>query len=296
MVKAHHAGKMGDLIYALPVLRALARKHGPVHLTTSGLCWQLVPLLWEQPYFADVVLDETRPYGIPFDGPTKGITTNWEYYQDGEGINLSLQPKHYDLDCPINWTWAYAKIAGVTEFEAGDYVGLPSLVNHRRWFYGVQVALDGKAQHLPRTVVVAPEVETLEAADAQTWMKLIDGLADDFRVVVVGTKKDFDYRQALYVWREGRPVDIMDLRGLTTVPTLARVIAEASAFIGAHSFPWHLARMARTPAICLQHFREGLRRCIPMDTPPELCPWIEPEDWASGVQWVKQQATVSVGG
>lgn len=296
MIKVHHAGKMGDVIYALPVLRALARQSGGVHLTTSGLCWQLVPLLWEQPYLLDVVLDETRPYGIPFDGPNKGITTNWEFFKDGEGINLSLQPKHYELDCPINWTWAYAKIAGVTELEAGDYMGLPSLVNHRRWFYGVQVSLDGKPQPITKTVVVAPEVETLEAASPETWMKVMDGLADDFRIVLVGTKTDFDYKKALFAWRDGKPMDFTDLRGLTTVPTLARLIAEAAAFVGAHSLPWHLARQAHAPALCLQHFREGLRRCIPMDSPPELCPWVEPAQWASGVQWIKQQATSPVGG
>ncbi len=296
MLKVHHAGKMGDVLYALPVLRALARQSGPIHLTTSGLCWQLVPLLWEQPYFADVVLDETRPYQIPFDGPTKGITTNWEFYQDGEGINLSLQPKHYELDCPINWTWAYAKIAGVTEFEAGDYVGLPSLVNHRRWFYGVRVEFDAQPQRIGRTVVVAPEVETLESASTQTWLKIMDALADDFKIVLVGTKADFDYRQALFTWRDGKSLDITDLRGLTTVPTLARMIAEASAFIGAHSLPWHLARLSHTPAICLQGWREGLRRCIPMDSPPELCPWVEPDQWAAGVQWITHQATVPVGG
>ena len=48
MIKVHHAGKMGDLIYALPVLRALARlKQDKVRLITSGMVVPMVPLLWE---------------------------------------------------------------------------------------------------------------------------------------------------------------------------------------------------------------------------------------------------------
>ena len=64
MIKVHHAGKMGDLIYALPVLRALARlKQDKVRLMTSGMVVPMVPLLWEQPYIDDVDVDEA-PYEI----------------------------------------------------------------------------------------------------------------------------------------------------------------------------------------------------------------------------------------
>ena len=63
MIRAHHAGKMGDLIYALPVLRSLHRTRGePIHLTTSGLAYQLGPLL-EEPH------EILRVLGTP--GPPK---------------------------------------------------------------------------------------------------------------------------------------------------------------------------------------------------------------------------------
>ena len=298
MIRCHHAGKMGDLIFALPVFRALRRIHGqPIHLTTSGLCWQLVPLLWEQPYFADVVLDDTRPYGIPFE---TGVTTNWEYYTREEGLNLSLQPKHQDQDCPISWTRSYAWLAGLdpwTCFEPADLVSLPTLVNHRNWHYGIDVRLDGQEQALPRIIVVAPEVETLESASEETWTRVMDRLMDDgYTVVLVGTQPTPDYTVHLHAWRHVPPVLFRDLRGLTTVPVLAKLIAEATAFIGAHSLPWHLARLAGTPAVCLQHWREGLRRCLPIDTPAERCPWVEPDRWAAAVNWIRVQDPLVTGG
>jgi ADP-heptose:LPS heptosyltransferase len=288
MIFVHHAGKMGDLLYALPVLRALARVHQTkIHLTTSGLCWQLVPLLWEQPYIGDVALDDTRAYELPFG---VGITNHWDHYKPGEGINLSLQPKHYANDCPINWTQAYAWIAGVT-LQPEDYIGLPSLVNHRRWFQTVDCRLDGKKQDVTKTIIVAPEVETLEPAPPETWTKIIDALLDHYNVVLVGQKDAPNYRHKLMAWAGSHNSPrLRDLRGCTTVPTLARLIAESAAFIGAHSMPWHLARLSGVPAFCFQKWREGLRRCIPVDTDPNLCPWPEEiEDWHAAVEWIESK-------
>lgn len=286
MIFCHMAGKMGDLLYALPVLRALARVHGTrIHLTTSGLCWQLVPLLWEQPYIGHVALDESRPYEIPFGS---GITNHWNHYADGEGINLSLQPKHYADQCPINWTQAYAWIAGVT-LQPEDFMSLPSLVNHRRWFQSVDCRLDGKKQDITQTIVVAPEVETLDPAPAETWTKIIDALTENYRVILVGQKHEPNYHHKIMAWAGTKNTHrLSDMRGCTTVPTLARIIAESAGFIGAHSMPWHLARLSHVPAFCFQKWREGLRRCIPIDTDPNLCPWPEEiEDWQAAVEWME---------
>lgn len=285
MIFVHHAGKMGDVLYALPVLRALARtQRDRIHLTTSGLCWQLVPLLWEQPYIGDVALDDQRAYEIPFG---VGVTNHWKHYAEGEGINLSLQPKHYEPDCPINWTQAYAWIAGV-EVLPEDYMGLPSLVNHRRWFRDVDCRIDGKQQRLTKTIVVAPEVESLAPASSDIWTRIIDALTEHFQVVLVGQSRTPNYYHKIMAWAGSKNAgNLRDLRGCTTVPVLARLIAEAHGFIGAHSLPWHLARLSGTPAACLQGWREGLRRCLPIDTPPALCPWIEPEDWHSAVEWIE---------
>jgi hypothetical protein len=289
MIRAHMAGKMGDLLYALPVMRALSRLSGEkIHLTTSGMCWQLVPLLWEQPYFCDVVTDDTRPYAIP----PGGMTTNWDFYGDAEGYNLSLQPKHYEMQCPINWTMAAAWIAGIEKLEPEDCVALPSLVNHRNWHHHVSVSYDGVRQALPNTIIVAPEVESLEPAPSNVWVKIIDALmGQGYDVVMVGRSSEIQYRMLLHAWH-GAAIDAFhDVRGLTTVSTLARLIAEAHGFIGAHSFPWHLARHAGTPAICLQGWREGLRRCVPVDTKAEDAPWVEPEDWSQAVEWICQRTT-----
>lgn len=276
MIRVHHAGKMGDVMYSLPVFRALARtRRDTIHLTTSGLCWQLVPLLWEQPYFEDVIVDSTRPYSIP----PGGVTTNWNFYTPTEGINLSLQPKHYAPTCPVNWTLASAQIAGVT-VTPNDYVGLPSLVNHRNWHHGMEVAYDGILQRLTPTVVIAPEVESLEAAPVDIWQALIAELLEaDYHVMLIGKESS--------TWNCAVHPSLHDLRGITTVAVVARLIAESHVFIGAHSLPWHLARHAHTPALCLQSWREGLRRCLPIDTDPHQAPWIEPDDWREALAWIQ---------
>ena len=257
MIKVHHAGKMGDVIYALPVLRALARvHHDKIHLTTSGMVVPLVPLLWEQPYMAEVALDDTQPYEI-----VNYIFPNWEYYKAGEGYNLSCQPKYFEPTCPASWTWAAAWVAGVDTLEPSDYVVLPSLVNHRRWTYGITTTNNGKPQRVVRAAVVAPEVETLDIMLPRYWQTVIDALAEYGPVLVVGMHPAPPYFHCT------------DLRGLITLPVAARLIAEASYFVGAHSLPWHLARHSEVPTICFQTYRDGLYRCIPVDTG---CDWIQP--------------------
>ena len=74
-----------------------------------------------------------------------------------------------------------------------------------------------------------------------------------------------------------------DMRGLTSVPTMARIIADSCGFIGAHSFPWHLARHSEVPSVCVQTWREGLRRCLPVDTAHT---WIDAKDYREAVPTV----------
>lgn len=286
MLKVHHAGKMGDVIYALPVMRALSRTFDEkIHLTTSGMCWQLVPLLWEQPYFGEIAVDDTRAYSIP----KGGVTVGWDYYADGEGLNLSLQPQYYESDCPINWTMAVAKAAGLPAITPADMVALPSLVNHRRWHFNVTVAYNGQIQRLTPTIVVAPEVESLDPADDSIWGQLLAKfLSLGYRVVRIGRRQKPEWIERFSLSQTA----YHDLGGATTVAAAARLIAEAQGFVGAHSFPWHLARHAETPAICLQGWREGLRRCVPIDSDPLRCPWVDPEDWERAVEWIVQQTVV----
>ncbi len=52
-----HPGKLGDLLWALPTVRALATKE-PVHLHLAAQCKPLVSLLEKQPYIHSLVLDE----------------------------------------------------------------------------------------------------------------------------------------------------------------------------------------------------------------------------------------------
>lgn len=287
MIKIHHGGKMGDLIYALPVMRALSRIHQQkIHLTTSGICWQLVPLLWEQPYFGAVELDDSRAYET-----VDGIMTGWDFYQPGEGFNLSLQPAMKTMPEP-SWTHIYMRLCGVEQLLVEDAVALPSLVNHRRWHYQIKVAINGVSQLMPKVFVVAPEVETLESAGLMTWIKVMDRLTGEGTVLLVGKSTQVDFKGSLSAWQGVETDRLVDLRGCTTVPALARIIAEATGFIGAHSFPWHLARHAETPAVCLQTWQDGLYRCKVIDTASH---WLEPEAWADAVKFVTSPQPVPEG-
>lgn len=249
-MRVSHFGKMGDMVYALPAIRALARIHGPVHITTSPLCWQMLPLLWEQPYIREAWVDGEREYKMD-----NGIFNFWEYYAEGEGLNISSQPKFFEDGWPLSWTGCYARAAGVN-LEPEDFCIFPALQNQRRYLRSCDVKFDGEKQELPKYVVIAPESETL--GSHFDWYKLENLIR--CKIVVIGNK----------------------LNSIsTTVPTLARIIADAAGFIGAHSFPWHLARHLEVPAVCLQPWRPGLLRCIPVDTPYY---WYEPEDYVQAVE------------
>lgn len=272
MLKVSCFNKMGDLVYALPVLRALWRLHGEkIHLLTSGHCWQLAPLLWEQPYIGEVELDETKAHEIiPIE--RGAIFPHWNWYAQGKGLNLSLQPRFFTDDAPISWTHCYMEVAGVKALLDSDCVALPSLVNHRRWMQGIDIDVAGTRQAKPKTIILAPETDTLDELMPELWQHVVNEVVDHgHEPIMVGTRRIAKFYRCT------------DLRGLTSVPVLARLIAESRGFIGAHSFPWHLARHSETPAVCLQTWREGLRRCLPVDT---SCNWIEPQDYLSAVSMV----------
>lgn len=267
MIRMSCFNKMGDIMYALPAVRAMARLTAKkVHLVISGYCWQMVPLLWEQPYIGEVDLEDVKPQVEIHRG---AIFPDWEWFKDGNGFNLSLQPDFFKDDAPISWTRCYMNALGIEGLEPADCTVLPSLVNHRRWMTGVQVDVDGKRQETPRTIVIAPETDTLDELSPGQWQQVVDRVADaNYQPVIVGVRRPY----LLF--------NCLDLRGQTTVPVLARVIADSRGFIGAHSFPWHIARHSETPAVCLQTWREGLRRCLPIDT---SYTWLTPEEWELAV-------------
>lgn len=283
MIKVSCFNKMGDVMYALPVIRALSRIYADkVTLLLSGSAYQLAPLLWEQPFIADVELEDTQAHAsVPIE--RGAIFPEWEWYKDLTGFNLSLQPSFFTDDAPISWTHCYMQAVGVPLLHASDCVALPSLVNHRRWLEGIDVSINGNMQAKPKTIIIAPETDTLDELMPMVWMHVVRGVVEaGYEPVIVGTRN----RGSL----EGSS-GCTDLRGLTSVPVLARLIAESRGFIGAHSFPWHLARHSETPAVCLQTWREGLRRCLPVDTPYT---WMDAKDYQMAVSTVLQQMQPSV--
>lgn len=274
MIRVSNFNKMGDVMYSLPVLRALARiTQQKIHLLASGSCWQLAPLLWEQPYIGEVELEETQAHA-PVTIERGAMFPYWNWYPAAHGYNLSLQPAYFTDDAPISWTHCYMQAAGVTELTEQDCVALPSLVNHRRWLYGIDVVSNGKKLDLPNTIILAPETDSLDEIFPEFWDAIAEHcIEEDYMPVIVGTRR----------CKSLSDVNLVDLRCLTSVPVLARLIAESRGFIGAHSFPWHLARHSGTPAVCLQTWREGLRRCLPVDTPYT---WIDSKDYLTAVPTV----------
>ncbi len=57
MITVTHPGRVGDLLWACPALRALAQVHGPVHLHLPGEFEGMTPLLEAQAYVARVTVD-----------------------------------------------------------------------------------------------------------------------------------------------------------------------------------------------------------------------------------------------
>jgi hypothetical protein len=58
-----HPGKLGDLLWALPTVRELAKQHGPVQLWLPPQCEPLATLLYQLPYIREVVIDSTWVLG-----------------------------------------------------------------------------------------------------------------------------------------------------------------------------------------------------------------------------------------
>ncbi len=252
-----------------------------IHLLVSGSAWQFALVLQEQPYIEDVELEDTEAHAtVPIH--RGAIFTHWEWYEKANGINLSLQPMYFEDAAPISWTHCAMQAAGIDALTATDCVALPSLVNHRRWLDGIEVQTDGKPMAKNRTIILAPETDTLDELVPAIWQHVINDVVEHgYEPIVVGTR------------RLAKLSRCTDLRGLTSVPVMVRLIAESRGFIGAHSFPWHVARHSETPAVCLQTWREGLRRCIPVDTPYT---WINAPDYLSAVPTVlKTYEPVTIG-
>lgn len=61
MLTVTHPGRIGDLIWALPTVRAFAIEHGPVRLWVSPWCKPLSNLLRKQPYIQGIEIDYSWP-------------------------------------------------------------------------------------------------------------------------------------------------------------------------------------------------------------------------------------------
>jgi len=244
----HHGGKMGDLLLALPAIRAYARKYGPVDLITSALCVPLVPLLWECDYIWNVKVDASQTYEA--DGK---ILLQWDYFKNSDGINLSPQPSFREETAPYYYADCYSRLLEVIP-QKEDYMIFPSLVNHRRWFDSHEVFYKGVSQKKRKTLIIAPECESVGMVSWKVWWDFIHALNHYFEILVIGTNDVFPM-----------PESVTDLRGKTTVPAAALLIAESHALIGGHSFPMQLASRIEVPTFCLQEMVPTLDRANPIN-------------------------------
>jgi hypothetical protein len=67
MISVTFPGRAGDLLWALPTVRALAEIHGPVSLRIAGEFASMLPLLQQQPYLKVVVADHAWSLTPPND-------------------------------------------------------------------------------------------------------------------------------------------------------------------------------------------------------------------------------------
>lgn len=97
MINVSHPGRYGDLLWALPTVRALAAQHGPVRLhlpvdpanTTPMIA--IAPLLEQQPYIGEVVI--RQDWSIEQEAPRRPRYPLPEYrlYGDGSWFNLGYR-------------------------------------------------------------------------------------------------------------------------------------------------------------------------------------------------------------
>ena len=92
MLKVCHAGRFGDALWALPVVRHLAKLHGPVQLhlpvdpANTTPMKDLAPLLERQPYIAEVIV--RQDWSIEWEAPRRP-TAPPDWIEGWEAVSLS---------------------------------------------------------------------------------------------------------------------------------------------------------------------------------------------------------------
>ena len=146
--------------------------------------------------------------------------------------------------------------------DEGDYMIFPSLVNHRRWFNSHEVFYKGESQNKQKTVIIAPECESVPSGF-----------------------EEVEYKINIVLKNHGYEIITLRKPYIHTIPTVARMISEADALIGAHSFPMQLAARIEVPTVCLQEMVPTLDRANPIKANVK---YIDPKDWRKAVDYVME--------
>jgi hypothetical protein len=117
MIAVAHPGKIGDLLYAIPVVESLCKKHNcSTDFYTSEYCRPVIPLLEYQPYIEKVVIPEdyvltgygqgVQPWKMPVNGTHDHVyqmgVSGWpevgmiEHY----ARKFEIAPSPFHFDCP----------------------------------------------------------------------------------------------------------------------------------------------------------------------------------------------------
>lgn len=159
MLTVTHSGRLGDILWAAPSMRAIAAIHGPVHLHVPGEFKGLGSILLQQPYIAEFSFDDGWS-ATPGDGwrapqhpeavhigykgwPTLGLP--YETYRIAcEFLENEIAP--LDLETP--WIavepFDYSEIvAGWTETWFELKVGLMTLLDSH-WSISIMVPRNGR--------------------------------------------------------------------------------------------------------------------------------------------------------
>ncbi|MHC4985499.1 MAG: glycosyltransferase family 9 protein [Planctomycetota bacterium] len=247
---------LGDVVTALPVLRALKRTFPDVH-TAWLLSDTCAPLVSHDPQLDDVVLFERRRLG-----------RCWRSISAAKALRRllkTLKKSKYDWVIDLQGLLRSGLLSAAT--KAPLRAGFADAREGASWFYdpGVDVTaihtvdrnialaraigLDARPDDM--TLTVAPEavafVERLrrdhdlpdgpylvcvpptrwqtKRYPVRHWRRVVDALAGDLPVVLLGARGDIRTGRRI---ADGLGAGVIDLTGRTSVPELVAVIAESA--------------------------------------------------------------------
>jgi lipopolysaccharide heptosyltransferase I len=271
---------IGDVVHALPVASALKRRHPSARITWAVEAWT-APLVvghravdrvvvfppmmtwprqpgqwWSQMRAAirtlqaehyDVALDlqglaksaavslfSKAPRRLARAGQREGA------YLVSTGVPMPRDPIHAVDEYLLV---AQALDADVDPVEFGLPVSTDARASVERLLQAFDVAADD-----PVIVVNPSAAQAWKHWPAERWSRVIDGLADAGRIVVIGTTSQASAHAAIVASADSRPID---LTGRTTLDEVAALLERARLHLAPDTGTVHMAVALGTPVVAI---------------------------------------------